>query len=171
VPIDGCGWAGVDLTRMWAVASWKSCTPPANHADDDVTVVDFRPPTPSPRYLASTQGEPNTWPFLLHPSASHVAIGLTRTEGMGPGSVRGGGIWLLNLDTLALDPLQPPAGAEQYALGWSDDGRHLLTATVEAQGLCSYAAVDATTKQVIKVNPEITMCGANGEVIGWTSLR
>ena len=85
--------------------------------------------------------------------------------------MRGGGIWLLNLDTLAFDQIQPPEGAEQYVLDWTEDGRHVLTATVEAMGLCSYSVVDATTKQVTKVNAEITLCGANGEVVGWTALR
>ena len=98
-------------------------------------------------------------------------MGLTRTEGTGPGSVRGGGVWLFDLETLAFDELQAPAGAEQYALDWTDDGRHVLTATVEAMGFCTFAAVDATTKQVTKVNAEITVCGANGEVVGWTVLR
>ena len=171
VPIEGCGWAGIDLTLAKAAASWKSCTPPANRAEEDINVVDFRAPTPSPRGFSSTQGDPNTWPFLFRPGSSQLAMGLTRTEGAGPGSTRGGGIWLLNLDTLALEEIQPASGAEQYILDWTEDGRYVLTTTVEAQGLCSFAFVDATTKQVVKVNPEITVCGANGEVIGWTTLR
>jgi hypothetical protein len=171
IPIDGCGWAGADLVRQKAAASWKACTPPANHAQDDLTVVDFRAQPPSIRFLPSAPGDPNTWPFMFRPGSNNLAIGLTRTEGTGPGSVRGGGIWLLNLDSLALDALQPPAGAEQYALDWTDDGRHLLSATVEAMGLCSFAAVDATTQQVTPVNAEINVCGANGQVVGWTVLR
>jgi len=171
VPIEGCGWAGVDLARMKAVASRKACTPPANRAEEDVSVVDFRATTPTPRGLSSAQGDPNTWPFLFRPDASQLAMGLTRTEGTGPGSVRGGGIWLLNLDTLAMEEILPAGGAEQYVLDWTEDGRHVLTTTVEAQGLCSFAFVDVTTKQVTKVNPDITVCGGNGEVIGWTTLR
>jgi hypothetical protein len=171
VPIEGCGWAGIDLARMMAAASWKSCNPPANRADEDVSVVDFRAATPAARGFSSAQGEPNTWPFLFRPGSAQLTMGLTRTEGTGPGSTRGGGIWLLNLDTLAIEEIQPAGGAEQYVLDWTEDGRYALTATVEAQGLCSFAFVDATTKQVMKVNPDITVCGANGEVIGWTALR
>jgi hypothetical protein len=171
VPIEGCGWAGIDLAQQKAAASWKSCTPPANHAQDDVTVVEFRVTPPAARYVSNTPSDPNTWPLLLRPGSNQLAMGLTRIEGTGPGSVRGGGIWLLNLETLAFDQIQPPDGAEQYVLDWTEDGRHALTATVEAMGLCNFAAVDATTKQATKVNAEITVCGANGEVVGWTVLR
>ena len=171
IPIDGCGWAGVDLEQAKAVASWKSCNPPANRADEDVSVVDFGAASPTARGFSSAQGDPNTWPFLFRPGSAQLAMGLTRTEGTGPGSTRGGGIWLLNLDSLAREEIQPAGGAEQYVLDWTADGRYALTATVEAQGLCSFAFVDVTTKQVTKVNPDITVCGANGEVIGWTTLR
>src|SRR6188508_49246 len=114
VPIDGCGWAGIDLVQRNAAASWKSCTPSGAHAQDDLTVVDFSAATPTSRFVSNTPSDPNTWPFALRPGNSQLALGLTRAEGTGPGSVRGGGIWLLNLDTLAFDQLEPPAGAEQY---------------------------------------------------------
>ncbi|HEY7268596.1 MAG TPA: hypothetical protein VH951_02095, partial [Dehalococcoidia bacterium] len=59
---------------------------------------------------------------------------------------------------------------EQSPVAWSPDGRYLLFQTVQAQGVCSYAYVDMNSRTLKPVNPDITVCGVNGDVLGWAVL-
>jgi hypothetical protein len=101
------------------------------------------------------------------------APGATTSVATRPGSSRGDGIYILDRASRQFAPLVEGEGAEQYPVAWSPDGRYLLYAVVEAQGVCHYAYVDAEADdpQPVPVNPDITMCGVNGNVVGWTDLR
>jgi hypothetical protein len=171
--VEGCGWAIAALDQGKAVTSWQSCTRPDDHLDADATVYDFGIVGPTGIDVTVPGVESNAAIWLPRPAHAEVALGATVGVGIGPGSARGAGIYILDLATRQFAPLVEGEGAEQYPVGWSPDGRYLLYAIVEAQGVCHYAYVDAESDdpQPVPVNPDITMCGVNGNVVGWTVLR
>jgi hypothetical protein len=67
--------------------------------------------------------------------------------------------------------LAPAAGAEQFPVSWTPDGRYLLAASVQAQGLCSFSVIDANDKKVTSLPEVISFCGPNGVVLGLTVIR
>jgi hypothetical protein len=50
------------------------------------------------------------------------------------------------------------------------DGDALLAGSVLAQGVCAYAVVDMATGEATPLPETLTVCGANGIVVGWTAL-
>ena len=116
--------------------------------------------------------EPNAAIWVLRPGHAQAAFGTSTTLGAGPGGTRSGGIYILDLATRRFLQLLDGQGAEQYPIAWSPNGRYLLYATVEAQGLCNFAYVDAdaTNPEPVPVNADVTFCGINGHVVGWTEL-
>jgi hypothetical protein len=166
----GCGWIEGSLKLQMVLSSWRGCTPPANKAGFDASLYVYSTTPLTPKDLKAPSGGSNAQPWLLRPGKAEAALG-TGTTTTGPGGSSGSGVWLLDLNTQAFSPLQPAAGAEQSAIAWSADGAYLLTQSVQAQGLCSYAYVDIAAKKVTDISAEITQCGVNGQVIGWAALK
>jgi hypothetical protein len=155
-----------------AVVSWQACTAPADKQGVEATVYALMANARAPRDLkALPSGPSNQQPWVLRPGRAEVALGTSMTSGTGPGSTRGSGVWLVDLRTGTPAALVPAAGAEQYAVRWTPDGRYLLVASVQAQGLCSYSIVDAQDKKVTALPESISFCGANGSVWGLTLIR
>jgi hypothetical protein len=168
----GCGWVAASLETMDAVASWLSCTQPPDKKDVEATVYALLPGTRAPRDLKPGTGGPsNQQPWVMRPGRPEIAMGTSMTVGTGPGSTRGGGLWLVDVRTGAATTLIPFAGAEQYAVRWTPDGRYLLASTVQAQGLCLYSVVEPAERKVTQLPEALSFCGANGSVWGFTSLR
>jgi hypothetical protein len=170
--VDGCGW-GVALPAFnKVVVSWQACTPPFNHAGASATIYDATLNGLVGSDVTAPDGGSNAAAWLPRPGASEVALGTTKSVGEGPGSARGAGIYLLNLDTLTFRQVAPPEGAEQYPVAWSPDGRYLLYALVEAQGVCHYGYVDVEGPPVspVPIDAGVTFCGVNGTVVGWAEL-
>jgi hypothetical protein len=170
--VEGCGWAIAALDQSKAITSWQSCTPPGNHAGADATAYDFGIVGPTDHDVIVPVVDPNAMPWIRRPGHADVVLGTTTTLGTGPGSTRSGGIYSFSLANRTFVRLLDGEGAEQYPIAWSPDGRYLLYAVVEAQGVCHFAYIDADAgnPQPVLINPEITFCGANGEVVGWTQL-
>ena len=142
------------------------------HAGAHATVYDFGIVGPTGTDVTAPDEGSNAAVWLPRPGAAEVALGTTVTVGQGPGSTRSGGIYLLDLTTRQFRRLVEGDGAEQYPVAWSPDGRYLLYSTVEAQGVCRFAYVDADAPDAgtVAINEEITFCGLNGHVVGWTEL-
>jgi hypothetical protein len=172
VAVQGCGWAIAVPEHNKAVVSWQSCTQPPEHEGADATVYDFGIVGPTGQDVTAPDHGSNAAIWLLRPGAPEVALGTTTTAGSGPGSERGAGIYLLDLTNREFSRLVDGEGAEQYPVAWSPDGRYLLYAVVEAQGLCRFAYVDANAPETgpVEINQDITFCGINGHVVGWTQL-
>jgi hypothetical protein len=170
VPAMGCGWAAASLESKRAVISLRSCTSPPGKAGVDAVIYDFSA-VPTSMDLHAPAGGANSEPWLIRPGAPQAALGTSATNGPGPGQTAGSGIWLLDLASAGFTQLSAGEGAEQFPVAWSSNGRYLLSATVAAQGLCSYSYIDATTKEVKPIDAGITFCGVNGSVLGWTNLR
>ena len=170
--VQGCGWAIAALDQAKAITSWLSCTPPANHADADATVYDFGIVGPTDRDITVPVVDSNAMLWIRRPGHADVAFGTTTSLGAGPGGTRSGGIYTLSLANRTFAIIVDGEGAEQYPIAWSPDGRYLLYATVEAQGVCHFAYLDTSTAnaQPVPINPDITFCGVNGTVVGWTEL-
>src|SRR5581483_5553054 len=107
---------------------------------------------------------------LVRPGGALAALGTT-VPITGPGGTTTTGLWLLDLNSLSFERLQAPAGSEQYPVAWSPDGRYLLAASVQAMGLCAFTYVDMTTKESKPIDPSVTFCGVNGDVLGWATVR
>ncbi len=100
-----------------------------------------------------------------------MAAVATSNAASGPGSAVSTALWRLNLGDLTFKPLAAATGVEQVPVAWSPDGRYVLVQSTIAQGRCSYSYVDAVSGDAHPVNKDITYCGTNGEVLGWTALR
>jgi hypothetical protein len=170
--VEGCGWAIAALDQGKAITSWQSCTQPLNHTGAHATVYDFGIVGPTGRDITVPVVDPNAMPWLRRPGHAEVVFGTTTSLGAGPGRERSGGIYTLGLANRQFGRLVDGEGAEQYPVAWSPDGRYLLYAVVEAQGVCHYAYIDAgaDNPEPVAINPDITICGVNGEVVGWTEL-
>jgi hypothetical protein len=170
--VQGCGWAIAALDQAKAITSWLSCTPPGNHAGADATVYDFGIVGPTDRDITVPVVDSNAMLWIRRPGHADVAFGTSTTLGAGPGGTRSGGIYTLSLANRTFAIIVDGEGAEQYPVAWSPDGRYLLYATVEAQGVCHYAYLDTNTANAEPepINPDITFCGVNGTVVGWTEL-
>ena len=167
----GCGGVSMSLTKKQALVSWTLCTP-ANATSPQATLYDYSGSSLTKKDIVGPSGGINFTPVLLRPN-SNEAVFATKAPGGngGPGSATSSGVWQIDLATLSTSVLVPGEGPEQAAVAWSPDGRYLIVQNVLAQGLCAYVYADATNKQVKPINKDITFCGANGEVIGWTSLK
>ena len=97
--------------------------------------------------------------WVLRPGSTQAALATAQTTGTGPGSTRSSGIWLVDLRTGDFKDLAPAAGAEQFPVSWTADGRYLLAASVQAQGVCSYSIIDANEKKVTSLPDALTFCG------------
>jgi hypothetical protein len=170
--VAGCGWVGIVPQHNKAIVSWLFCTPPAAHADADATVYDFGIAGPTGQDIVAPDEGSNFSPWLLRPDAPEAALGTTVTLGDGPRGERSGGLYLVDLTTRVFRQLVEGEGAEQHAVAWSPDGRYLLYANVEVQGMCSFAYIDVEDPSAlpVAVSPHVTFCGANGYVVGWTRL-
>ena len=170
--VVGCGWAVAAPQHNKAVVSWQACTPPFEHEGADATVYDFGIVGPTGHDVTAPDQGSNAAMWLPRPNAPQVALGTTTTAGGGPGGERGAGIYLLDLTDRQFTRLVEGEGAEQFPVAWSPDGRYLLYAIVEAQGLCRFAYVDAQAPGAgpSAIDPAVTFCGVNGIVVGWTEL-
>jgi hypothetical protein len=168
----GCGQAGVSLATKKALVAWRLCTQPPEHAGSDFTLIDLAPATPAARDIKVGSGEANLHEFKIRPRQAHAALGAQSLATPGPGfKPVSTGLFLVDLTSGGFTSLAPADGAEQYPVGWSPDGRYLLAGTVRAQGLCDHTYIDTTTREVKPIAKDVTYCGANGEVIGWTALK
>jgi hypothetical protein len=167
----GCGGVSMSLGKKQALVSWTFCTP-ATATSSQATLYDYSGATLTKTDIVGPSGGINFSPVLLRPN-SNEAVFATKTPGANtsPGSVASSGVWQIDLTNLSTSVLVPGEGPEQAAVAWSPDGRYLIVQNTQAQGLCTYVIADATNKQVKPINKDITFCGANGEVIGWTSLK
>jgi hypothetical protein len=165
----GCGWVIASPETMDAVVSWKSCTAPDSK---DATVYSLGTTnTRAPKDLKAPAGGSNAMPWVLRPGGKEAALATAQSTGTGPGSTRSSGIWLVDLRTGDFKDLAPAAGAEQFPVSWTADGRYLLAASVQAQGVCSYSVIDANEKKVAPLPEALTFCGPNGVVLGLTVIR
>ncbi len=170
----GCGWIIAAPSQNKAVASWLSCTPPAEHANADATVYDYGIVGPTGHDVTAPDAGSNAEAWLLRPGSADAALGTRVVSGSGPGNTRAGGVYLLDLASRVFTQIVPPDGAEQMPQAWSSDGRYLLYGVVEAQGVCHYGIVDlanATSPAIMPVNAAVTFCGTNGSVAGWAELK
>jgi hypothetical protein len=168
----GCGWSAVAIGLKKALVSWRFCTQPAERAGVDATLYDYAGSTVVAHDLKAPGGGSTLRPWLLRPGQAQVALATAQSGTPGPNfGTRSTGLWLLDLNTLAFSNLTAGEASEQWPVAWSEDGRYLLVATVQAQGVCSYTYIDVTSKETKTVSKDITFCGANGDVFGWTSLR
>jgi len=164
----GCGFVIASLETMDAIVSEKGCTS-ANQRD--AVAYPLRPSARAPRDLKAPAGGSNAQPWKLRPGGQEAALGTSQIVGTGPGSTRGSGLWLVDLRSGEFKELAPATGAEQYAVSWTLDGRYLVAAAVQAQGVCSYSIVDANDKKVTQLPETISFCGVNGDVVGLTAIR
>ena len=170
ISADGCGWALTALALKKALVSWQFCS--GGKANTDVTLLDLSTTPPSTKDLKAPAGGANLHEFRLRPGQPQAALGTQMPGTPGPGfKATPTGLWLLDLNSGNFSNLAPADGLEQYPVAWSQDGRLLLAATVRAMGLCDYAAIDVTSKQVTPLSKSLTLCGANGDLLGWTVLR
>jgi hypothetical protein len=167
--VQGCGWVEISGDFRRALASWLGCTRPAPHATADASAFDLASASPPGRDLQAPAGGSNQQPWLFRPGSQEAALG-TAARIAGPGGTTSTGLWLLDVTTEQFQQIAPASGLEQYPVAWSPDGRYLLFASVQAQGVCSYAYVDMTSRAVKPVSPDITVCGINGELLGWAVL-
>lgn len=167
----GCGYVSVSPARKLALVSWTSCTP-ASATAPQATLYDYSGATVTRKDIVGPSGGINFQPVLIRPN-SNEAVFAAKAPGAntGPGSATSSGVWQIDLANLSTGVLVPGQGPEQAPVAWSPDGRYLIVQNVEAQGRCTYVYADATNKLVKPINTGITFCGANGEVIGWTSLK
>ena len=168
--VFGCGSASVAVDKKLALVA--ACGTSPNKSDIQATLVNFAGPSPVLTDVKTTTGTTiNFDPFQIKPGGTQVALGtqevLTTPRA---GGSRSTGLFLYDLTTASLTSAAPAESAEQYAIGWSPDGRYLLAASVQAQGICGFSIVDTASKGVTKVDPGITVCGLNGGMIGWTKL-
>ena len=137
-----------------------------------MTLYDLATTPPGAKDLKAPAGGANLHEFRLRPGQAQMALATHMPGAPGPGFKSSPtGLWLLDLNSGSFSNLAPADGLEQYPVTWSSDGRYLLAATVRAQGNCDYASIDATTKEVKPLSKDITFCGANGDVIGWTAIK
>jgi hypothetical protein len=167
----GCGWAIASPDSMDAVVSLKSCTAPSGKADVDAVVYSLGNAGRAPRDLKAPAGGSNPAIWVLRPGGKEAALATAQTTGTGPGATRSSGIWLVDLRTGEFKDLAPASGAEQFPVSWTPDGRYLVAASVQAQGLCSFSIVDANEKKVTLLPDAISFCGPNGVVLGLTVIR
>jgi hypothetical protein len=168
----GCGFVIASPETMDSVVSWKACTPTSDARKDiDATVYALGANARAPRDLRAPAGGANPAGWVMRPGGKEAALATAQTAGTGPGSTRSTGMWLVDLRTGDFTPLAQAAGAEQFPVSWTQDGRFLLAASVQAQGMCSYSIVDATDKKVTSLPDSLTFCGPNGYVLGWTAVR
>jgi hypothetical protein len=168
--VQGCGFVDVAIAQKLGIVSWLACTRPDAHKNDDASLYQLNAPSPAARAVTAPGGGSNKQSWLLRPGQAQAALG-TAMPVNGPGGAVSGGLWLFDMITAAFDRLAPAAGSEQYPVAWSPDGRYLLAASVQAQGLCAYSYVDMTTKAVKALDDSVTQCGANGDVLGWAVVR
>jgi hypothetical protein len=169
VATPGCGYAAALLPKKMALVSWTLCRGGPNGVQ--ATLYDFSGESVNSTVINGPRGGVNMRQLLFRPGSNEAVFATTSTSGSGPGSTRAGGIWQVNLASTSVSVLVPADGAEQFPIAWTADGRYLLAGRVEAQGVCGYVYADATNKVVKPIASEITFCGANGEVVGWTSLK
>lgn len=169
----GCGWLNVAIGVKKVLVSWRLCNPPADKTGVDATIYDYSGASVVAKDLKAPAGGSTTRPWLLRPSKPQVALATAQAGTPGPGfGTKSTGLWTMDLTTLDFVSLTPGEGSEQWPVAWSADGRYLLYATVQAQGLCSYAYLDSASNFAMKtIASEITFCGANGDMIGWTLLK
>jgi hypothetical protein len=167
----GCGWAIASPDSMDAIVSLKSCTPPENKQDVDAIVYPLLPSARGAKDLRAPAGGSNPSLWIMRPGGKEAALATAQTTGTGPGSTRSSGLWLVDLRTGEFKDLAPAAGAEQFPVSWTPDGRYLLAASVQAQGLCSFSIVDANEKKVTPLPEGLSFCGPNGLVLGLTTIR
>ena len=170
----GCGWIVAAPSQNKAAVSWKSCTPPAEHANADATVYDYGIVGPTGHDVTAPDDGSNAEAWLLRPDSAGAALGTKVVTGTGPGSSRSGGIYLLDMASRAFSQVVPPDGSEQIPEAWNSDGRFLLYGVVEAQGVCHYGIADlsnTTSPAIMPVNAAVTFCGVNGSVAGWAELK
>jgi hypothetical protein len=156
---------------MDAVVSLKSCTQPDNKKDVDATVYALLPSARGSRDLRAPAGGSNPSAWIMRPGGKEAALATAQTTGTGPGSTRSTGLWLVDLRTGEFKDLAPAAGAEQFPVSWTADGRYLLAASVQAQGVCGFSIIDANERKVTPLPEAISFCGPNGIVLGLTAIR
>jgi hypothetical protein len=167
----GCGWAIVSPETTDAVVSLKSCTPPADKKDVDAIVYALGGASRAPRDLKAPAGGSNPSIWVLRPGGKEAALATSQTTGTAAGSTRSTGVWLVDLRSGEFKDLAPAAGAEQFPVSWTADGRYLLAASVEAQGVCSFSVIDVNEKKVTPLPETLSFCGPNGVVLGLTVIR
>jgi hypothetical protein len=168
----GCGFVIASPETMDAVVSWKACTPTSDARKDiDATVYGLGPSARAPRDLRAPAGGANPSTWVLRPGGKEAALATAQVTGTGPGSTLSTGLWLVDLRSGDFKALATAAGAEQFPVSWTQDGRYLLAASVQAQGMCSYSIVDANEKKVTPLPEALTFCGPNGYVLGWTAVN
>jgi hypothetical protein len=170
----GCGWIVAAPGQNKAVVSRKSCTPPKGHEGADATVYDYGIVGPTDHDVTAPDAGSNDQPWILRPGSALVALTTTKTVGTGPGSTRGGGVYLLDLANRSFTNVAPGDGAEQFPVQWSPGGRYLLYGVTEAQGVCHYEIADLSTTGSPKLTPvdtAVSFCGVNGSVAGLTKLK
>jgi len=168
VSARGCGWATVAPEGVRALVGWESCTVPDAHTGAIATLVDLT--SGEGRDITAVTNAAARGPFLFSPDGARIAVGGSFGGVVGrPGSTTGA-VWLADAATLELRPLAQGLAREAVPLDWSPDGRFLLVSAVQAQGFCSLGVVDTVTGDVRPIAENITVCGVNGEVTGWTAL-
>jgi hypothetical protein len=166
-PVEGCGWGAASPDGTLALVSEQAC------AGDDpdggpVTVYNFADGSRQP--LRPPEGRFTQTRWLISPNGPFAAFALSVQRGMGPASTRSDGLWLMNLQLMNSFRLWNDGGAEALPVAFSPDGAHVLAGSVQAMGVCSYAVIALLSGEVRPVSDGITVCGANGEVLGWTSI-
>jgi hypothetical protein len=165
----GCGWVVASPDTMDAVVSWKSCT--ASDGKDATVYSLATSNTRAPKDLKAPMGGSNAMPWVLRPGGKEAALATAQTSGTGPGSTRSTGVWLVDLRSGEFTNVAPGSGAEQFPVSWTSDGRYLLAASVQAQGMCSFSVIDVNEKKVTPLPEALTFCGPNGLVLGLTVIR
>ena len=170
---EGCGWAVFALAQRKAIVSRQFCTQPADKQGVDATIYDVAGIVPSAKDVSAPNGGASLRTFVLRPGRAEAALGTASRGPAGPGPApsTGTGIWLLDINTLAFSNLAGNQGSEQWAIGWSPDGQYLLAAATVAQGMCAYTYIDVASKDVKPIAPAVTFCGANGDVVGWSTIK
>jgi hypothetical protein len=165
-PVFGCGWARVTDDGTRAVVGHIFCPPLPTEPSADATVYDIN--TGDVRRFTVSEGAITNTPMVLSPHGRQAAFAVTVTSGTGPGATRSGGVWLLDLDGLTATRLWQDDSAEAMPMAWSPDGSALIAGSVLAQGFCEYSVVDTRTGEAVSLGESVTVCGVNGEVVGWT---
>jgi hypothetical protein len=172
VPVEGCGGAVVSANGRTGVTAWQGCTLPDGHAGAVATIYDLA--TGESRDVKAFTNATVRGDLVLSRDGSLLALGGSLGGVAGPRGSSSGALWLVTPAPLEakrdVKLLLEGAGLEAFPVDWSSDGRFLLAGVVEAQGRCTYRIVEVATGATHPVNPEITVCGANGRVLGWTEL-
>lgn len=120
--------------------------------------------------FTAPEGAVTGTPFRISPDSRTAAYAATIRQGDGPGATRSAGLWLLDLESRTAAKLWQDDGAELIPVAWAPDGASILAGSVQAMGYCTYVAVDVATGEAHPIAESITVCGANGQMLGWTRL-